>query len=212
MRQLLRAGAKPELTDMEGKTAIDYADAAGFDEAVEQLERIAATTVPTATTTAPLPTMCMYPAVRVVQPPAQLRRPSHATATRTRTRVYAPAPVQAQGSCQNPPPSQRGGGMTNRGGGGGGGTARMTPRVPNGGDIAPKMTPRMPVGGHGAHRPGFTPRGSKPSEPVVLRPEQVATLDRDTMKFLTKKLVHLTVLLEQDTVADDAKYPSFYSV
>ena len=118
--------------------------------------------------------------------------------------------VQAQGSGQNPPPSYRGGGMTNRGGGGG--TARMTPRVPNGGDVAPKMTPRMPIGGHGAHRAGFTPRGSKPSEPVVLTPEQVAILDRDTMKFLTKKLVHLTVLLEQDTVADDAKYPSFYSV
>ena len=43
-------------------------------------------------------------------------------------------------------------------------------------------------------------------------PLQVATLDRDKIKFLTKKLVHLTVLLEQDTVADDAKYPSFYSV
>ena len=55
-------------------------------------------------------------------------------------------------------------------------------------------------------------RGAKPSEPVVLLPEQVATLDLDTMRFLTKKLVHLTVLLEQDTVADDAKYPSFYSV
>ena len=132
----------------------------------------------------------------------------HVRLKHARVTQHARVRVQAQASGQNPPPSHRGGGMTNRGGGSGG----MTPRVPNGGDVAPKMTPRMPIGGHGAHRPGFTPRGSKPSEPAVLRPEQVATLDRDTMRLLTKKLVHLTVLLEQDTVADDAKYPSFYSV
>ena len=113
--------------------------------------------------------------------------------------------LQAESVGDGPKPRQRGGGMTNRSGS----TARMTPCVPNSGDVAPKMTPRMPLGGN---RPGFTPRGAKPSEPVVLRPEQVATLDLDTMRFLTKKLVHLTVLLEQDTVADDAKYPSFYSV
>lgn len=95
--------------------------------------------------------------------------------------------------------------LTNRGGG----TARMTPRVPNSGDVAPKMTPRMPLGGGRAG--SGTARGGA-AEPVVLKPEQVATLDRDKIKFLTKKLVHLTVLLEQDTVADDAKYPSFYSV
>ena len=117
--------------------------------------------------------------------------------------------VQAQGSGQNPPPSHRGGGMTNRGGGGG--TARMTPRVPNGGDVAPKMTPRMPQNGG---RGNSTARGGTAGAegPIVVRPEQVATLSRDVLRFLTKKLVHLTVLLEQDTVADDAKYPSFYSV
>ena len=39
VRRLLRAGAKSDLTDMEGKTAIEYADAAGFDEVVEELEK-----------------------------------------------------------------------------------------------------------------------------------------------------------------------------
>ena len=80
MRQLLRAGAKPELTDMEGKPAIDYADAAGFDEAVEQLERIAATAVPTAATTAPSPPNLVHPsssAGRAATGPAAHTKPRH---------------------------------------------------------------------------------------------------------------------------------------
>ena len=30
------------------------------------------------------------------------------------------------------------------------------------------------------------------------------------MLYLAKKLVHLSILLEQDTVTDDALYPSFH--
>ena len=197
---------------MEGKTAIDYADAAGFDEAVEQLERTIALAVPPPPAPACIqqcgPWAVRHTYLQRARAPAHAPVHAHARACariHLHTMRVCMLRVQAERGGQNPPPSHRGGGMTNRGGG----TARMTPRVPNNGDVAPKMTPRMPIGGH---RPGFTPRGSKPSEPVVLRPEQVATLDRDTMKFLTKKLVHLTVLLEQDTVADDSKYPSFYSV
>tara|TARA_B110001452_G_scaffold67890_1_gene54659 strand:- start:4789 stop:6057 length:1269 start_codon:yes stop_codon:yes gene_type:complete len=111
-----------------------------------------------------------------------------------------------------PAPSPRNSLNSHRGGAGGAGgmTPRMTPRVPNSGDVAPKMTPRMPLGSNQSGRNGSsTARGG---ENIVIRPEQVATLSRDTLRFLTKKLVHLTVLLEQDTVADDAKYPSFYSV
>ena len=33
----------------------------------------------------------------------------------------------------------------------------------------------------------------------------------DKMLYLAKKLVHLSILLEQDTVTEDYKYPSFYS-
>ena len=31
------------------------------------------------------------------------------------------------------------------------------------------------------------------------------------MLYLAKKLVHLSILLEQDTVTEDFKYPSFHS-
>ena len=97
MRQLLRAGAKPELTDMEGKTAIDYADAAGFDDAVEQLERAMASAVRRPPPPPPLPHpnhvrasssagSCSLrpgsPRHAAATPP-----PRRATATRTRTRA-----------------------------------------------------------------------------------------------------------------------------
>ena len=108
-----------------------------------------------------------------------------------------------------PAPSPRNSLNSHRGGAGGAGgmTPRMTPRVPNSGDVAPKMTPRMPLGSNQSGRNGSsTARGS---ENIVIRPEQVATLSRDTLRFLTKKLVHLTVLLEQDTVSEDVSYPKF---
>ena len=43
------------------------------------------------------------------------------------------------------------------------------------------------------------------------RAKQVATLGADSMLYLTKKLVHLALTLEQDTVAEDTAYPSFYT-
>ena len=39
----------------------------------------------------------------------------------------------------------------------------------------------------------------------------MATLGADSMLYLTKKLVHLALTLEQDTVAEDTAYPSFYT-
>ena len=36
-------------------------------------------------------------------------------------------------------------------------------------------------------------------------------LERDKMLYLAKKLVHLSILLEQDTVTEDFKYPSFHA-
>ena len=40
-------------------------------------------------------------------------------------------------------------------------------------------------------------------------PEKMMTVKSDSFAYLTKKLVHLSVLLEQDTISDDTKYPSF---
>ena len=79
---------------------------------------------------------------------------------------------------------------TPRGGG------RMTPRVPHAGDV--KMTPRGPA-------------QSAPGADLVIAAKQVATLGADSMLYLTKKLVHLALTLEQDTVAEDTAYPSFYT-
>ena len=39
---------------------------------------------------------------------------------------------------------------------------------------------------------------------------QVAGIAPDSVVYLTKKLVSLSFLLEQDTILDDTKYPSFY--
>ena len=37
----------------------------------------------------------------------------------------------------------------------------------------------------------------------------MGTLERDKMLYLAKKLVHLSILLEQDTVSEDVSYPKF---
>jgi len=44
-----------------------------------------------------------------------------------------------------------------------------------------------------------------------ISPTQIGALERDKMLYLAKKLVHLSILLEQDTVTEDFKYPSFHS-
>ena len=40
---------------------------------------------------------------------------------------------------------------------------------------------------------------------------KLAADSSDSMLYLTKKLVHLALTLEQDTVAEDTAYPSFYT-
>ena len=37
----------------------------------------------------------------------------------------------------------------------------------------------------------------------------MSPLPRETLSALSKKLVHLSIMLEQDTVADDTRYPTF---
>ena len=89
--------------------------------------------------------------------------------------------------------------------------APMTPRVPN--QIEVKMTPRAPSGGLTPRRPA--PISSEQSSPskLPLSPSitkaQMSPLPRETLSALSKKLVHLSIMLEQDTVADDTRYPTF---
>ena len=77
----------------------------------------------------------------------------------------------------------------------------LTPRVPKsgGGDMtARRLTSESP---HGS-------LGSQPRSPSIMK-EQLSPLPRDTLTSLSKKLVHLSIMLEQDTVLSDTSYPSF---
>jgi len=96
----------------------------------------------------------------------------------------------------------------------GDGMTRMTPRVPLAGDVSKTtMTPRG--GGAAVHASGRsssrTPayRGSNGRQ-YEISPVKIGALERDKMLYLAKKLVHLSILLEQDTVVDDFAYPSFH--
>lgn len=93
---------------------------------------------------------------------------------------------------------------------------RMTPRIPNAGEVSLRLTtPRAPKGSPGSAtgRSSFrTPayRGGV-GKNYDISPVAMGSLERDKMLYLAKKLVHLSILLEQDTVTEDYKYPSFYS-
>ena len=87
-------------------------------------------------------------------------------------------------------------------------TPRLTPRVSGGADLV-KLTPRVPSGGD------MTPRrraadgnGATPKSPQITT-QQLSPLSTQTLSYLSKKLVHLSVMLEQDTVLSDTAYPTF---
>ena len=83
------------------------------------------------------------------------------------------------------------------------------------------MTPRGgggPGGGGGKGEHGGSSsrqvreayRGNGKGRQYEISPSACASLKRDEMLYLAKKLVHLSILLEQDTVVDDFAYPSFH--
>ena len=85
------------------------------------------------------------------------------------------------------------------------------------GEVSSRLTPRAPHHGGAVSNRGsssrVTPsayRGGN-SRAYEVSPSQMGGLERDKMLYLAKKLVHLSILLEQDTVQDDFKYPSFHS-
>jgi len=85
---------------------------------------------------------------------------------------------------------------------------RMTPRVPGSSDVATKMTPRVPSAPGAAGLSELSLTAEVTATPPV-SPEKMMTVQVDAFAYLTKKLVHLSVLLEQDTISDDTKYPTF---
>lgn len=95
-------------------------------------------------------------------------------------------------------------------------TPRMTPRVPHSNDVRNVvMTPRVPSGGGGdmtARRLAAADSqfGGQPPSPSITT-QQLSPLSTKTLSYLSKKLVHLSVMLEQDTVLGDTSYPTFAS-
>ena len=181
---LLRAGAKAGMMDGEGKNALDYSTE--YDDVMQMLSAVQTEG----------PSMCS---------------------------TFRDSPA---GDGMD---SYRGGGASYRGGGSsyrgessspsspsmstprnaGGATPRMTPRVPNAGEVSQRLTPRAP---NPATPQRAAYRGK--AQNIEISPEhvkQMGSLDRDKMLYLSKKLVHLSILLEQDTVVEDFKYPSFHS-
>ena len=210
VKLLLEAGAAPTKEDVEGKSAIDYADSAGFDDVVGVLTEYAEKDPNCAG-------MLQSSAGAVTQRIADAengnatnrgaasnREYSLCATDRNRgnasDRAYAPAYA---------PESQRG---TARGGN----TARLTPRMP---PPLPSNRPRVPLGGVGdAANALGTPRGFRgmkaqsgniPVNTALVTPADMLKVDGPSMTYLAKKLFNLSILLEQDTVSEDIKYPTF---
>jgi len=176
VRELLRSGAKVELVDSEGRTAMDYAHASGHGGMIAQLH------------------------LHDVQ--------------------------------------FNGGGNTTQRGPGGSLTARamigkgrddnslpmMTPRVPFASDAAAKMeaiaTPRAyqawdqsrAVDDRAGVLLGRPHASSEPQAPAELSraitPVMMSATEPADLSFLTRKLINLSILLEQDTLVADMAYPS----
>ena len=189
VEMLLRAGAKPGLMDMEGKNALDYAESAEFDDVVTMLSACDDG-----------PSICS----------TSRDGATEAGLLSQRGTMSQRGIMGAAGAAQAPPMSQRGGGAT----------PRMTPRVPLAGEVSSRLTPRAPSGGtHGSG--GASGRNSQRATPSAYRggngrtydinQSQIGSLPTEKMVYLAKKLVHLSILLEQDTVTEDFKYPSFHS-
>jgi len=92
-------------------------------------------------------------------------------------------------------------------------TPRMTPRVPHSNDVRNGiLTPRVPTASTGdmtARRLAASDAlGAQPPSPSITQ-QQLSPLPTHTLSYLSKKLVHLSVMLEQDTVLSDTAYPTF---
>jgi len=199
VRLLLEAGATATKEDVEGKSAIDYADSAGFDDVVAILADYASRDPNTAG-------MLQSSAGAMTERLQQVAEGNGTARNGTTAREYTDRTYRDNITARMPsvaPISQRGGH-----------TARLTPRMP-----PPQQSsrPRVPLGGVGdAANALGTPRGfrgmkangvEKPTGKVT--PADMLKVDAGSMAYLTKKLFNLSILLEQDTVSEDIQYPTF---
>ena len=206
VRLLLEAGATATKEDVEGKSAIDYADSAGFDDVVAILADYASRDPNTA---GMLQSSAGAMTERLNQVEAENvgngTQRAAGTARQYTDREYCANVAGLTNRMPDMGPASQRGGQT----------ARLTPRMP---PNLPSARPRVPLGGVGdAANALGTPRGFRgmkanagaPAPYERITPEQVMQCDAKSMKYLTKKLFNLSLLLEQDTVSEDLAYPSF---
>ena len=194
VKMLLEAGATATKEDVEGKSAIDYADSAGFDDVVSVLAEYAEKDPNSAG-------MLQSSAGAVTQRILETENGGGG------------GQLSARGGA-----TERGGGITPRMAeittARGSTTARLTPRMPA---ALPSHRPRVPLGGVGdAANALGTPRGFRgmaavaaPECHVHISPADLQKVDSSSMTYLAKKLFNLSMLLEQDTVVEDVHYPKF---
>ena len=211
VKLLLEAGATPTKEDVEGKSAIDYADSAGFDDVVQVLSEFAEKDPLSAG-------MLQSSAGAVTQRLAEVEN-GEATNRQASAREYSMCATERQKQMSSrdyasnvPGLTQRNGQASNRGPL----STRLTPRMPQ--NISSNR-PRVPLGGVGdAANALGTPRGFRgmraENNPVTvctakITPADIEKVDAKDMKYLTKKLFNLSMLLEQDTVSEDVSYPKF---
>ena len=188
VKMLLEAGATATKEDVEGKSAVDYADSAGFDDVVACLAEYAEKDPNSA---------------------GQLQSSAGATTQRI---------MEAENGEPTGSMSARGGLTSARGSSQNGIlTPRVPQNVPtsNRGGLRPLADSPQGVGNF-ANGTG-TPRGFRGMTHPQREAQCEATIDTaklallgsTDMKYLAKKLFNLSMLLEQDTVSEDVSYPKF---
>lgn len=203
VKMLLEAGATPTKEDVEGKSAIDYADSAGFDDVVQVLAEYADKDPNCAgmlQSSAGAMTMRLQEAENgSLNPQASAREYSMCATERHKSaRDASITGVDGISARGNP--------------------TRLTPRMP---PPLQSSLPRVPLGGVGdAANALGTPRGFRGmrADPRAvphdcglprITPNAMEQVDSVSMAYLAKKLFNLSMLLEQDTVSEDVRYPIF---
>jgi len=178
---LLEYGARADLLDVEGKTALHYAESNGFHAIVEELAQ--------SEMAAPMDRSWEEQAMEKMT-----------------TSVMTPRIAGNDRSSTNGDITQRlDGGMTQR----------MTPRTPviAQPEATVTMTPREPLSGMSRNLGNPIAERIATTKPVHITVAQMTKFaqgqDAGSLKYLTKKLFNLSLLLDQETRSSDHIYPKF---
>jgi len=210
VKMLLEAGATATKEDVEGKSAIDYADSAGFDDVVGVIAEYAEKDPNSA---GKLQSSAGAVTQRLLEAENENGQSTNRQAS---AREYSMCATERNKQKSQRDYSSNVPGLTPRVAGvttaRGSSSTRLTPRMP---PPLPSNRPRMPLTGVGDSANALgTPRGfrgmsSAPTCDAKIEPTALSRVDQRDMTYLTKKLFNLSMLLEQDTVLEDVSYPKF---